>query len=250
MAADQSDHYAVLGLDRRCTPAQIRAAYRLLVKRHHPDLNPDCADALVRAQELNCAHETLSDPARRRDYDRELDQTASDSGPSRRSGKIEKNIAHDVHMRIGELLCGTTMEVEIKDPADFETEEIYTLVVPPETAPGSRFRIARSRPEGGFVLVRVRALPSHQFKVRGSDLRCDLRIDHRLAEKGGSHFLTSATGGNLRVEIPAQVSRGEVLKVKGEGLPKPRGGRGDLLVRVTYRVPVTIRRAETRSNRR
>jgi DnaJ-class molecular chaperone len=47
----------------------------------------------------------------------------------------------------------------------------------------------------------------------------------------------------LRVYIPAGVSRGEVLRLAGQGLPKPRGGRGDLLVRITYRPEVRITRA-------
>jgi DnaJ-class molecular chaperone len=46
----------------------------------------------------------------------------------------------------------------------------------------------------------------------------------------------------VRVTIPAGVARGAVLRVTGEGLPKPRGGRGDLLVRVTYRVEVKVSR--------
>jgi DnaJ-class molecular chaperone len=46
----------------------------------------------------------------------------------------------------------------------------------------------------------------------------------------------------LRITIPPRVARGEVLRVPGEGLPKPRGGRGDLLVRVTYRPEVRVTR--------
>ena len=66
------DHYATLGLDRGCTDAQIRAAYRLLAKQHHPDLNGGSREAVAHTQALNAAYEILSDPARRRDYDREL----------------------------------------------------------------------------------------------------------------------------------------------------------------------------------
>jgi DnaJ-class molecular chaperone len=44
------------------------------------------------------------------------------------------------------------------------------------------------------------------------------------------------------VPIPAHISRGEVLRLRGEGLPKPRGGRGDLLIRITYRPEVRVSR--------
>ena len=90
--------------------------------------------------------------------------------------------------------------------------------------------------------IRVRVMPSARFKPRGSDLRCDLRINARRAMQGGSEVVPSPSVGMLRVQIPAGVARGAVIKLAGEGLPKARGGRGDLLVRVTYRPEVTITR--------
>ena len=50
-----------LGVDRRCTLAQIRAVYPLLAKQHHPDRHPDSKQVLARTQKLNAAHKTLSD---------------------------------------------------------------------------------------------------------------------------------------------------------------------------------------------
>jgi DnaJ-class molecular chaperone len=55
-------------------------------------------------------------------------------------------------------------------------------------------------------------------------------------------MITSATGAPLRIQIPARIARGEELRVPGEGLPKPRGGRGDLLIRITYRPEVRVSR--------
>ena len=46
--------------------------------------------------------------------------------------------------------------------------------------------------------------------------------------------------------IPRGAVRGEIIRISGEGLPRPRGGRGDLLVRITYRVEVRIARASAR----
>src|SRR5437588_366329 len=93
----QHDHYATLGLARGCDAAQIRAAYRLLAKRHHPDVNPDSSEAAARTCGLNGAYEVLIDPARRRAYDRELNAAAS--APIR-AGRIERNISHDVRLRM------------------------------------------------------------------------------------------------------------------------------------------------------
>ena len=95
---------------------------------------------------------------------------------------------------------------------------------------------------GGFVTVRAKARPDFRFKVRGSDLRCDLKINFQRARQGGSESVRGALGNFLRVPVPAKVARGEIIRLAGEGLPKARGGRGDLLVRILYRAEVRITR--------
>ncbi|HSI13244.1 MAG TPA: DnaJ domain-containing protein [Chthoniobacter sp.] len=247
MTPPDTDHYATLGLDRRCTLAQIRAAYRLLAKRHHPDVNGGSAQATEHAKALNAAHEVLSDSVRRRAYDRELSEREAVGRPPAGAQKIERNISQDSNLRIEDFLRGTTLSVRVNDPANPDGPEVYDLVVPPETAPGTRFRLPRSGAfAGGFVQVRVKALPGFRFKARGSDLRCDLRIQSRRAEQGGTEMMPGPTGALIRVSIPAKVGRGAILRIPGEGLPKPRGGRGDLLVRITYRPEVRISRSARR----
>ncbi len=237
------DHYATLGLDRHCSIAQIRSAYRLLVKQHHPDLHPDSSEAIAHAQQLNAAHEVLNDSARRRAYDRDLDAVAADRRTPQR-GRIERNVDKDVHLRIEDFFRGTSFELHVNDPANPGDSETYELHVPPESAPGARFRIPRTAPfEEGFVVVRLRALPGGRFKIRGSDLRADLRISSRRATDGGTENIAGPNGRMLRVTIPPRIKRGELLRIVGEGLPKARGGRGDLLVRVTYRPEVRVVRS-------
>ena len=246
MESAEPDHYAALGLDRRCTAAQIRSAYRLLSKQHHPDLNHGSHDAHTRSRALNAAHEILSDPVKRRAYDRALSASKTPQSPAR-AAKIERNISQDAHLRIEDFLRGATLEVRVKDPANPHGTETYQLLVPPGTAPGARFRLPRAEPfAGGFVQVRVRVLPGFRFKARGSDLRCDLRINAQRATQGGAETMPGATGAPIRIQIPAGISRGEILRIPGEGLPKPRGGRGYLLVRITYRPEVRISRMSGR----
>jgi DnaJ-class molecular chaperone len=242
----QNNHYAALGLDRRCTLAQIRAAYRVLAKQHHPDVNGGSREAQARTQELNAAHETLSDPAQRREYDRELDaqeRSATKAGAT----KIQRKLSRDVNLRLEDFLHGTTREVRVTDPANPNGVEVYELVVPPDTAPGTRFRLPRAEPfAGGYVLLRVKALPDFRFKVHGSDLRCAVKIKPERAVQGGVETVPGLAGARLRLPVPRGISRGEILCIPGEGLPKPRGGRGDLLVRINYRVPVHIARPRSR----
>ena len=117
------------------------------------------------------------------------------------------------------------------------------LEVPAGTAPNSRFRIPRTGAfRGGFVELRAKALPGFRFQVRGSDIRCELRIDSRRAVQGGVETMQGPSGEFLRVQIPVRVKRGEIIRVANHGMPKARGGRGDLLVRVTYRPEVSVSR--------
>lgn len=242
MQRAENNHYAILGLDRRCTLAQIRAAYRVLAKHHHPDLNPNSPAAVQRTQALNAAHETLSDPARRSVYDHELDAPKRSASPLR-AAKIQRNISREVHLRIEDFLRGTSREVRLNDPANPNGPEIYQLVIPPGTAPGTRVGLPRAEPFiGGFIQLRLRALPGFRFKVRGFDLRCDLKIKPDRAAQGGEEMIRGATGAMLRVPIPRGVGRNEIVRIPGEGLPKPRGGRGDLLVRITYHPEVRVSR--------
>ena len=236
------NHYATLGLDRRCTLAQIRAAYRVLAKQFHPDLNPHSPAAVARTQELNAAYETLSDPDLRAAYDCELDAPKQSSAPTR-AAKIQRNLSQDVNLPLEDFLRGTKREVRIHDPANPNGAEVYELVVPPETAPGTRFKIPRDESFGGFVQLRVKAQPNFRFKTRGSDLRCDLKIKADRAAQGGTEMVRGLTGSMVRVQIPRGVGRNEIIRIANEGLPKTRGGRGDLLVRITYRVEVRISRS-------
>jgi curved DNA-binding protein len=242
----ETNHYATLGLDRSCNLEQIRAAYRLLAKYYHPDLNPGASEAVATTQLLNAAYKVLSDPARRVAHDRELD-AARKSVPTPRTGKPQRIISQDVNLKLEDFLRGTEREIRVKDPTNPCASEIYELIVPPGTAPGARFRLPRTAPGAeGFVQLRLRALPSFRFKVRGSDLRCDLRIKPERVASGGMEVIPGVTGAMLRVQIPRGVAQGQILRLAGEGLPKPRGDRGDLLIRINYRIEVRIARRSPR----
>jgi DnaJ-class molecular chaperone len=235
------DHYAILGLDRHCTDDQIRSAYRSFAKQLHPDVNHGSPSATSQIQSINAAYKILSDPTKRSGYDAELD--AKDKPVAARPQKAVLNITKEAHIGLLDFLCGTKLDVYVNDPSNPGGVENYELIVPPDTAPGTRFRLPRHAPlERGFVIVRVKARPDFRFKVRGSDLRCDLKISFQRATQGGTESVRGITGNFLRVQIPKKIARGEIIRIAGEGLPKPRGGRGDLLVRVLYRPEVRITR--------
>ena len=64
------DYYDILGVNRGCDEAGLKAAFRKLAMEHHPDRNGGCNDAAGRFKEINEAYSILSDPQKRAAYDR------------------------------------------------------------------------------------------------------------------------------------------------------------------------------------
>ena len=90
------DFYRVLGVSRDASDEAIKKAYRKLVFQHHPDRNPDNAQAEPKIREINEAYEVVGDPEKRRSYDRLTwgDDTARDeaSDPAVILDEMEKKL--------------------------------------------------------------------------------------------------------------------------------------------------------------
>jgi len=74
------DFYGILGVSKRATTNEIKKAYRKKAKVMHPDRNPDDPDANSRFQDLGAAYEALSDPEKRKIYDRGGEEALSKDG--------------------------------------------------------------------------------------------------------------------------------------------------------------------------
>jgi curved DNA-binding protein len=66
---EYKDYYKTLGVAKKATAKEIKAAYRKLARKHHPDMNPGNKQAEARFKEINEAHEVLGDPEKRKRYD-------------------------------------------------------------------------------------------------------------------------------------------------------------------------------------
>lgn len=69
-AANTKDFYQVLNVSENATPEEIKKAYRRLAKQYHPDANPGNPEAAERFKEIGEAYAVLSDPEKRKQYDR------------------------------------------------------------------------------------------------------------------------------------------------------------------------------------
>jgi DnaJ-class molecular chaperone len=189
------DPYELLGIPRNATPEAIKAAYRRLARKHHPDLNPGKPEAEERFKALSAANDLLSDPERRARFDRgEIDaggQETAPAGPSYRRYAEEPAGA-----RYGQRPDAETFE-------DFFSD-IFE---------------ARRRAE---------AAPR-----RGADEFYRLGVSFLQAVEGATETLTLPDGRVLSVKIPPGIVTGQVLRLRGQGGPGLRGGpAGDALIEV------------------
>lgn len=74
------NYYEVLGVDKKASQDDIKAAYRKLARQYHPDLHPNDEECAKRFKEINEANEVLSDPQKRQQYDMELEHPGTGSG--------------------------------------------------------------------------------------------------------------------------------------------------------------------------
>lgn len=189
------DYYKVLGIDKSATTDEIKAAYRKLARKLHPDLNPDDKEANKKFQQLNEANEVLSDPEKRKKYDKYgKDWEHGEEYEKYRQGQQQQR-------------QGSTGGYEFTGE-DFQGEHFSDFF------------------ESMFGRQRGRA----QARFRGQDINAELKLT--LKEAYTTHKQTfSINGKNLRITIPAGVEDGQVIKLAGEGGPGAnRGPNGDLYI--------------------
>jgi DnaJ-class molecular chaperone len=190
------DPYSLLGVPRSASQEDITRAFRKLAKELHPDVNPNNKVATERFKKVSSANELLSDPDKRRKFDRgEIDA----SGEPRRAYQPQG------------APFGARRPAGAGGPEDLGFGDIFDGLF------GNR---------GGRA----------QTVFRGQDLRYTLEVDLLEAVAGAKKRVTLPDGGVLDLAVPEGVNDGQVLRLKGKGQPGPRGGEaGDALVEIKVR---------------
>jgi curved DNA-binding protein CbpA len=87
-------HYDNLKVARNAPPEVIRAAYKTLSQKYHPDRNPGSKDAIRIIQIINLAYEVLSDPAKRQEHDEWIERSEDEEQQQQKSGKPAAHRSH------------------------------------------------------------------------------------------------------------------------------------------------------------
>lgn len=201
------DYYKALELNKNASDEDIKKAYRKLARKLHPDLNPNDPNAKARFQQLNEANEVLSDPEKRKKYDKygkdwqhaeQFEQAQQNRRASGRGGGFGNS---------GQNFGGE------HDFSDFFE---------------SMFGGTAGR--GG------------QTKFRGQDLNAEVQLN--LADAYKTHQQTfTVNGKNIRVTIPAGVENGQTIKINGYGNEGVNGGpKGDLYITFTINNTTSFKR--------
>jgi molecular chaperone DnaJ len=123
-----------------------------------------------------------------------------------------------------------------------ERDRTIAVKIPPGIQDGAILRLAgQGQPgalggPGGDLLVEVRYRPDRRFERRGTELWVDVSVPFKIAALGGKISVPTLRS-TADVAVPAGTSSGQVLRLRGQGLPDRSGRRSDQFVRVLVQVP-------------
>jgi curved DNA-binding protein len=128
-------------------------------------------------------------------------------------------------------------------------QRTFEVTIPAGVTDGQRIRLAGQGGRGGeggppgdlYFIVRI--LPHPVYRVQGRDLYVELRLAPWEAALGTS-VAVETPGGEAKVKVPHGTSSGKRLRLRGRGLPHPRGKPGDLYAEARIMVPPSPSRTE------
>jgi DnaJ-class molecular chaperone len=268
-----ADPYTTLGVKKDASQDDIQKAYRKLAKKLHPDLNPGNKHAEERFKEISAAYDLLGDADKRkrfdhgeidaagqerprqryyRDFAEEAPQYASDAGFAdfdddllseifgRQARRSSSARGRDSHYRLEldflDAVNGGKQQISLPDGSALD------VTIPPGVRDGTVLRLRGKGSAGigagppGDALVEINVRPHHTFRRKGDDIHMEMPLPLRDAVLGGRLNVPTPTGP-IAMKIPKWTNTGKVLRLRGRGVPRPDGTRGDAYVTLKVVLP-------------
>ncbi len=226
------DYYKILGVSKQSNADEIKQAYRKLARKYHPDVNRDDPKAEEKFKDINEAYDILSDQAKRRQYDQ--------FGQYHRQGGFRPNSTGARSSTSSSPYSGSyasedfgfggfgTSDVDFTQFDDFQ--DFIDQLLGRVKQPGSQ-SYAQS---GSYTST----------ESTSYDAEASLPLTIPEAYEGGKRRLRVEGGRILEINIPAGITPGKRIRLKGQGHPSPNGQVGDLYLKVELKDHPYYRRLE------
>ena len=211
------DFYKVLGVSKDVSQADLKKTYRKLARQYHPDSNPGDAAAEAKFKEISEANSVLSDPEQRKEYDavRAMGGGARfTAGGGGQAGGFEDVFGG----MFGQGGRGPQPQYTTYQQGGEYDDLLGGLFG------GGRF----GQSTGGYR--------GFGGPTPGRDVTASTTLDFVTAVRGETITLATSEGREIKVKIPAGVTDGQKIRLRGKGQPSPDGGAaGDLILTVAVR---------------
>jgi curved DNA-binding protein len=155
----------------------------------------------------------------------------------------------EIEVSVAEAYKGGRRSVTIQGPEG--TTRTLQVTIPPGVTDGQRIRLAgqggrgtQGAPPGDLYLI-TRIAPDPRYRVEGRDVYVELPLAPWDAALGTT-VAVETPDGEAKVKVPAGTSSGRRLRLRGRGLPNPRGSPGHLFAKARVMVPGKLSQEEKR----
>jgi len=275
------DYYEILGIPKTADADAIKSAYRKLARKHHPDLNPNDHDAHKKFQQLNEANEVLSDPEKRKKYDRygkdwehaqHTDQGGRNASAQQQGQSFDEDQFSDFFASMFGGMGGSSQSRKAQFKGQdhqasltLSLTDIYTTQQQTLTLNGKHIRITipAGVENGQVIKLKGHGAPgvnggpagdlfisfiinnNTAFKRSGDDLYLNVDLDLYTALLGGE-ITIDALSGKIKLKVQPETQNGTKTRLKGKGFPvyKKEGQFGDLYITYNIKLPQNLSEKE------
>lgn len=270
------NYYKILELkSSKATDNEIKASYRKLAKKYHPDINPGNMLAAEKFKDINEAYEVLMNEELKRKYNvkhfaysfknvldiRNLKdkidskgamefvemfvgkQEVKKSKPNNKVNIVGENIESEISITLEEAFSGVTKKISFKGYDD--RVKNITVKIPNGIINGGKIRIkgqgkpAKHGNATGDLLIKINILENKKFKLDKSNLLLDLPITPSEAVLGCT-LDVETLDSIVKINIMPGTESEKLICVKEKGYFDEYGNRGDLIVKTQIVVPKKI----------